>query len=90
MQKSREERRLKLVDWERRAEINTRKLEEKERRRAEEKELQPSGDDDYVTIRLFSADTPLFSCQCSKGKEREVVCDVMAKCGCTHPNKIIL
>ena len=46
VQKSREERRLKLVDWERRAEINTRKLEEKERRRAEEKELQPSGDDD--------------------------------------------
>ena len=25
-------------------------------------------------------DTPLFSCQCSKGKEREVICDVMAKC----------
>jgi hypothetical protein len=27
----------------------------------------------------FSTDTPLFSCQCSKGKEREVICDVMAK-----------
>ena len=26
------------------------------------------------------ADTPLFSCQCARGKEREVICDVMAKC----------
>jgi hypothetical protein len=46
VQKSREERRLKMVDWERRAEINTRKLEEKERRRAEEKDDGSEGEDD--------------------------------------------
>jgi hypothetical protein len=44
--KSREERRKKFEDVERRAEIATRKLEEKERRRAEERELRLAGRDD--------------------------------------------
>lgn len=46
MEKSREERAEKFRDLERRAEINTRKLEEKERKRAEERELEQSGEDD--------------------------------------------
>ncbi len=44
--KSREERRKKFEDVERRAEIATRKLEEKERRRTEERELRLAGRDD--------------------------------------------
>ena len=135
MLKSREERRKKFEDVERRAEIATRKLEEKERRRAEERELRLAGRDDgseaseesddfivsddseygrremgdepeaagEMSKNIFETgvccarpslcamlrvvrmshcvpDTPLFACQCSKGKEREVICDVMAKC----------
>jgi hypothetical protein len=145
--KSREERGKKFEDIERRAEIATQKFEEKERRRAEERELKLVGRDDgsegsddsddfivsdeseegrgemgdepeaaemrnekmtemsknifetgmccarlsfcRMLVRPMSlvlrmshcdSDTPLFACQCSKGKERGVVCDVMAKC----------
>ena len=46
MVKSREERAEKFRDLERRAELNTRKLEEKERKRAEEREFEQSGEDE--------------------------------------------
>ena len=124
---------------ERRAELNTRKLEEKERKRAEEREFEQeedeasdqssdfivSDDDDEDRIDArdepeaagemskniletgaalfampldfafffrischFISDTPLFACQCSKGKEREVVFDVMAKCASPAPTTL--
>ena len=39
---------------------------------------------DEMSKNIFETDTPLFSCQCSKGKEREVVCDIMAKYASPH------
>jgi hypothetical protein len=46
VEKSREERLKKMQELEQRAEASTRKLEEKERRRAEELELKQSGDEE--------------------------------------------